>query len=207
VLTLVPKVLREFAPLLSRFCRKLERKDCRADVELDELLGLPPRSPMSFSNAELRVVSVLDDKLDDGSVLLISSLLVSSRISTLSVETMSCGPYGDAAELPAVLDALDVLGAGEFVVDEVAPADGLGVTAAVDGDTGDPDAADPGAVAAVELAAAEVPAAEVAAAEVAAAEVTVADVAAVEVAAVEAARVEPGRVGDAPASSPLASAW
>jgi hypothetical protein len=152
---------------------------------------------MSFSNAELRVASVLDDKLDDGSVLLISWLLVSSRISTLSVERMSRGPYGDAADLPAVLDALDVLGAGEFVVDEVAPADGLGVTAAVDGGPRAPNAADPGAVAAVEVAGAEVPAAEVAAAEVAAAEV----------AAVEAGRVEPGRVGDAPASSPLASAW
>ena len=90
VLTLVPNVLRELAPLLWRFCRKLERKDCRADVELDELPVLPvlpvvpvvpvlpPRSPMSFSNAELRVASVLDDKLDDGSVLLISWLLVSS---------------------------------------------------------------------------------------------------------------------------------
>lgn len=82
MLTLVPNVLRELAPLLSRFCRKLERKDCRADVELDELpvlpVLLPPRSPMSFSNAELRVASVLDDKLDDGSVLLISWLLVSS---------------------------------------------------------------------------------------------------------------------------------
>jgi hypothetical protein len=108
---------------------------------------------------------------------------------------MSCGPYGDAAELAAVgavLDALDVLGAAESVVDEVAPADELGVTAAVDGDPGDPDATDPGAVAAVEVAAAEVPAAEVAAAEVAAAEVV----------AVEADGVE-----DAPASSPLAPAW
>jgi hypothetical protein len=78
VLTLVPNVLRELAPLLWRFCRKLERKDCRADVELDELLELPPRSPMSFSNAEFRVASVLDDKLDDGSVLLISWLFVRS---------------------------------------------------------------------------------------------------------------------------------
>jgi hypothetical protein len=33
---------------------------------------------MSFSNAELRVASVLDDKLDDGSVLLISWLFVRS---------------------------------------------------------------------------------------------------------------------------------
>jgi hypothetical protein len=191
VLTLVPDVLRELAPLLSRFCRKLERKECRADVELDELPVLPPRSPTSFSNAELRVLSVLDDKLDDGSVLLISWLLVSSRISTLSVEAMSCGPYDAAADLPAVLDALDVLGAGESVVDEVAPVDELGVTGAADGDPGDPDAADPGAVAALEVAAAEVPAAGVAAAGVAA----------------EAARVEPGRVGDPPASPPLASAW
>ena len=109
---------------------------------------------------------------------------------------MSCGRYA-AAGLPAVLDALAVLGAGESVVDEVAPVDELGVTAAVDGDPGDPDAADPDGVAGVEVAAAEVPAAEVAAAEVAAPEA----------AAVEAARVEPGRVGDAPASSPLASTW
>jgi hypothetical protein len=115
---------------------------------------------------------------------------------------MSCGPYAAAAELPAVLDVLDVLGAGESGVEEVAPADELGVTAAVDGDPGGPDAADPGAVAAVEVAAAEVVAAEAAAAEVVAAEA-----AAAEVVAVEAARVEPGRVGDAPASSPLASAW
>jgi hypothetical protein len=78
VLTLVPNVLRELAPLPSRFCRKLERKDCRADVELDEPPVLPPRSPMSFSNAELRVASVLDDKLDEGSVLLISWLFVRS---------------------------------------------------------------------------------------------------------------------------------
>lgn len=78
---------------------------------------------------------------------------------------MSCGPYGDAAELPPVLDALEVLAAGEFVADEVAPADEVAVTAAVDEDPGDPDAADPGAVAAVELAAAELPAAEVAAVE------------------------------------------
>ena len=78
VLTLVPNVLRELAPPPWRFCRKLERKDCRADVELDELPVLPPRSTMSFSNAELRVDSVLDDKLDDRSVLLISWLLVSS---------------------------------------------------------------------------------------------------------------------------------
>jgi hypothetical protein len=77
VLTLVPNVLKELAPLLWRFCKKLERKDCSADVELDEPV-LPPRSPMSFSNAELRVLSVLDDNLDDGSVLLISWLLVSS---------------------------------------------------------------------------------------------------------------------------------
>ena len=76
-MTLVPKVLRELAPLPWRFCRKLERKDCRADVELDEAVP-PPRSPMSFWNAELRVFSVLDDKLDDRSVLLISWLLVSS---------------------------------------------------------------------------------------------------------------------------------
>ena len=75
--TLVPNVLRELGPLLWRFCRKLERKDCRACVELDEPV-LPPKSPMSFSNAELRVFSVLEDKLDDGSVLLISWLLVSS---------------------------------------------------------------------------------------------------------------------------------
>src|SRR5262249_30403563 len=80
VLTLVPNVLGEPAPLLSRFCRKLERKDRRAEVELEpgELPVLPPRSPMSFSNAELRVPSVRDDKLDDGSVLLISWPLVSS---------------------------------------------------------------------------------------------------------------------------------
>jgi hypothetical protein len=77
VSTLVPNELRELAPLLWRFCRKLERKDCRADVELDEPV-LPPKSPMSFSNAELRVASVLDDKLDEGSVLLISWLFVRS---------------------------------------------------------------------------------------------------------------------------------
>ena len=78
MLTLVPNRLEELAPLPSRFCRKLERKDCSADVELDELPVLPPRSPMSFSNAELRVDTVLDDKLDDGSVLLISWLLATS---------------------------------------------------------------------------------------------------------------------------------
>jgi hypothetical protein len=78
VLMLVPNVLKEPVPLPSRFCRKSERKDCRADVELDELPVLPPRSPTSFSNAELRVASVLDDKLDDGSVLLISWLFVRS---------------------------------------------------------------------------------------------------------------------------------
>ena len=77
VSTLVPNVLGELAPLLWRFCKKLERKDCRADVELGEPV-LPPRSPMSFSNAELRVFSVLDDKPDDESVLLISWLLVIS---------------------------------------------------------------------------------------------------------------------------------
>jgi hypothetical protein len=78
VLTLVPNVLWEPAPLFSRFCRKLDRKDCRADVELDEPPVLPPRSLMSLSNAELRVVSVFDDRLEDGSVLLISWLLASS---------------------------------------------------------------------------------------------------------------------------------
>ena len=109
---------------------------------------------------------------------------------------MSCGPYGDAAELPVVLDALEVPGTGESVVAEVAPADESGVTAAVDEDPGDPDAADPGAVAAAEVAVAEVAAAEVAAEEVPAVEVAGAEVAAVEAEALE----------DAPASSLLALA-
>jgi hypothetical protein len=79
---------------------------------------------------------------------------------------MSCGPYGDAEEAPAVLDALEVLGAVEPVVDEGAPADELGVTGAVDEGAGDPDAADPAAVAVVELAAVEAAAVEVDAVEV-----------------------------------------
>jgi hypothetical protein len=103
----------------------------------------------------------------------------------LSAEIMSCGPYGDAAELPAVLDAL---GAEEPVVDEVAPADELGVTAAGGVESGDFGAADPDAVAVLEVAAAEVAAVEVAAMEVAEAE------------------VEADGAEDAPSSSPLARA-
>jgi hypothetical protein len=72
VLTLVPSVLTELAPPPSRFCRKSARNDCRAEV--DELFVLPPRSPMSFSKAELRLASAPEDRLDDGSVLLISWL-------------------------------------------------------------------------------------------------------------------------------------
>jgi hypothetical protein len=115
VSTLVPNVL---APPFWRFCRKLERKDCRDEVEFGELPVLPPRSPMSFSNAELRVDSVLDDKLDEGSVLLISWLLATSWTSTWSAEMMSCGPYDAAAEAPAVLElpALEAVGS---VVDAV----------------------------------------------------------------------------------------
>jgi hypothetical protein len=130
---------------------------------------------------------------------------------------MSCGPYGDAEEAPAVLDALEALGAVEPVVDEGAPADELGVTAAVGEGAADPDAADPDGVADVEVAAADVAAADVAAAEVAAAEVAAAEVAAAEVAAVEVDAAEVDAAGEdaagvdavdeARASSPLASAW
>jgi hypothetical protein len=93
---------------------------------------------------------------------------------------MSCGPYGDAEEAPAVLDALEVLGAVEPVVDEGAPADELGVTGAVDESAGDPDAADPAAVAVVELAAVEAAAVEVDAVEVGAVEVDAVEVDGVE---------------------------
>jgi hypothetical protein len=110
---------------------------------------------------------------------------------------MSCGPYGDAAELPAVLDVLDVLdalGAEEPVADEVAPAAELGATAAVNEESEDCFVADPGVVAAPEPAGAELPAA-------------VAEADAVEVAAVELAAVESDGTDDAPVSSPPARAW
>lgn len=45
-------------PLVSRFCKKLERNAWSAEVELE--LVLPPRSPISFSNAEFRVAKVLE---------------------------------------------------------------------------------------------------------------------------------------------------
>jgi hypothetical protein len=149
VLTLVPNGLRELAPPLWRFCRKLERKDCRAEVELEELPVLPPRSPMSFSNAVLRVDSVLDDRLDEGSVLLISWLLAASWTSAWSAEMMSCGPYDAAAEAPAALE-VPAVEAVESVVDVTGAADDAGVTAAVDAVGADPD------VAAAEVVAVEV---------------------------------------------------
>jgi hypothetical protein len=71
-LTLVPSGFIELVPLPSRLPRKLERNDCSAEVELDELPVLPPRSPISFSNAVLRVATVLEERLEEGSVLLIS---------------------------------------------------------------------------------------------------------------------------------------
>jgi hypothetical protein len=111
---------------------------------------------------------------------------------------MSCGPYDDAAEVPAVLDAPDVLeavdapGAEEGVVDEVAPVGELGATAAVVEESEVSGAPDPGAVVALEVAAAELPAAAVPV---------------VEAGAVEADALEADGADDAPSSSPLARAW
>jgi hypothetical protein len=120
---------------------------------------------------------------------------------------MSCGPYGDAEEAPAVLDALDaleVLGAAEPVVDEGAPAAELGVTGAVDEGAGEPDPADPAAVAVVELVAAELPVAETAAVEV---EVDAAEVDAVEVDAVEDALASPPSLAPPRWPRPDRPAW
>jgi hypothetical protein len=112
---------------------------------------------------------------------------------------MSCGPYGDAEEAPAVLDVLDALevpGAAEPVVDEGAPAAELGVTGAVDEGAGDPD---PAAVAVVELVAAELPVAETAAVEV--------EVDAVEVDAVEDALASPPSLAPPRWPRPDRPAW
>jgi hypothetical protein len=86
---------------------------------------------MSFPNAELRVDSVLDAKLDEGSVLLISWLLAACWTSTLSAEMMSCGPYEAAAENPAALE-VPAVEAVESVVDVTGAADDAGAAAAVD---------------------------------------------------------------------------
>jgi len=138
VLTLVPNVLTELAPPLWRFCRKLVRKDCRAEVELEEPPVLPPRSPMSFSNAVLRVDSVLDDRLDEGSVLLISWLLAVCWTSAWSAEMMSWGPYDAAAAAPAALDA-PAVAAVESAEEVTGAVDAAGVRAAVDAVGVDPD--------------------------------------------------------------------
>jgi len=73
-------------------------------VELDAepVAGLPPKSPINFSNAELRDDRALEDRLDEGLVLLISWLWLRSWTSVLSAEMMSCGPYADVPEAPAV---------------------------------------------------------------------------------------------------------
>ena len=72
-------------------------------VELDAepVAGLPPKSPINFSNAELRDDRALEDRLDEGLVLLISWLWLRSWTSVLSAEMMSCGPYADVPEAPA----------------------------------------------------------------------------------------------------------
>jgi hypothetical protein len=79
-LTLFPSALTVGEPPPWRFCSRLDRKDWRAVVELeDELLEpVPPRSPINFWNAELSVDKVLDDKVAEESVPLMSWLLLKS---------------------------------------------------------------------------------------------------------------------------------
>ena len=97
VLTLDPKELNEFVPLFCRSCRKLVRKDCNAEVDWPDAAAdplavllpvpealpvvlevLPPKSPISFSNAELRLDSTLDDRLEEEPVVLSTWLLLKS---------------------------------------------------------------------------------------------------------------------------------
>ena len=90
VLTLEPKEFREFAPLFCRSCKKFVRNDCKAEVDWPEAAAdplavllpapdvLPPKSPISFSNAELRFDSALDDKLEEEPVVPSTWLLLRS---------------------------------------------------------------------------------------------------------------------------------
>jgi hypothetical protein len=101
VSTLVPNALSEL-PLAPdcKSCRKAERNDCRADVDADveldveldeEPLADPPfKSAMSFWNAVLSVAKVLDGRLDEAPVLLISSLSPRSATKDVNAEMMSC---------------------------------------------------------------------------------------------------------------------
>ena len=131
VLTLVPRELSEFAPLFCRSCRKFVRNDCRAALDvlppLDVLLPafevLPPKSPINFSNAELRFDSALDDRLKEESVLLSTWLLLRSCTSASSAETMLVWPY---APTP-VFVAVPVLAAAPVAA---VPLEGAGVEAA-----------------------------------------------------------------------------
>ena len=108
VLTLVPKTLNELLPLFCRSCRKPMRKDCSAEVELDD--------------------SVLEDRLDEESVLLIIWLSLGSWTSTLSAEIMSCGPYADAA--PVLADGADAVLAATTGVAAASAANRVGTKAA-----------------------------------------------------------------------------
>ena len=102
VLTLEPTELSECAPLACRSCRKLVRKDCKADVDCpdaaaDPLAALLPaleallrRSPINFSNAALRFVRRLDDKPEEDPVL--PAVWLRSWISAVSSDTMPWRP-------------------------------------------------------------------------------------------------------------------
>ena len=128
MLTLEPMTPGVLLPPLSRPCRKLDRNDWSAVVELDAvpLEELPPKSPISFSNAVLSVDRVLDDRLEE-EVALISWLLPNSVTRALSAEMMSCCPYEDAAVLLAV-DAAGAETAGVVVADAV-PLDAVAAAA------------------------------------------------------------------------------
>lgn len=90
VLTLDPRELNEFAPLFCKSCMKFVRNDCNAEVDWPDAAAdplavlpavlevLPPKSPISFSNAELRFDSALDDRLEDETVVLRTWLLLRS---------------------------------------------------------------------------------------------------------------------------------
>ena len=93
-MTLVPKEFSEFVPLFCKSWTKFVRKDCNAEVDWPDAAAdppavllvplpavlevLPPKSPISFSNAELRFDSALDDRLEEESVLLSTWLLLKS---------------------------------------------------------------------------------------------------------------------------------
>jgi hypothetical protein len=125
VSTLVPKVLEEEAPLLSRFPRKLVKNDWRAAVDwpeddavdddaLDVVPPVPaPKSLINFVNAEFRVDRVPDDRFELEVLPLTTWLFDKSFTSDCSAEMMPPCPYWAATVLAVV--------AGVVLLAEVAP--------------------------------------------------------------------------------------